>query len=62
MSTNVPGFKSFFRFLHHSVLVKLATNSIRVGNVIKLKKERKFVWIFELEYIVPRGKQTIKFT
>ena len=30
MSTHVPGFQSFLRFLHHFVLAKLATTSIRV--------------------------------
>ena len=30
MSTHVPGFQSFFRFLHYFVLAKLATTSIRV--------------------------------
>ena len=31
MSTHVPGFHSFFRFLHHFVLVKLASSSIGVN-------------------------------
>ena len=31
MSTHVPGFQSFFRFLQHFVLAKLATSSIRVN-------------------------------
>ena len=30
MSSHFPGFQSFFRFLHHFVLNKLATTSIRV--------------------------------
>ena len=30
MSTYMPGFQSFFRFLHHFVLAKLANSSIRV--------------------------------
>ena len=30
MSTHKPGFQSFFRFLHHFVLAKLVTSSIRV--------------------------------
>ena len=30
MSTYVPGFQSFSEFLHHFVLAKLATRSIRV--------------------------------
>ena len=30
MSTHLLGFRSFFRFLHHFVLGKLATSSIRV--------------------------------
>ena len=30
MSTYVPGFESFFRFLHHFILAKLATSNIRV--------------------------------
>ena len=31
MSTHLQGFWSFFRFLHHFVLDKLATSSIRVN-------------------------------
>ena len=43
MRTHVQGFKSFFRFLHHYVLAKLATISIRVKDyrhtkVIKCNK------------------------
>ena len=34
MSTHEPGFQSFFRFLHHFVLAKLATNSIRVNKAM----------------------------
>ena len=30
MSTHLPGFQSFSNFLHHFVLAKLATSSIRV--------------------------------
>ena len=30
MSTHVPGFQSFFRFLHHFVMAKLATSSLRL--------------------------------
>ena len=30
MSTHLPGFKSYFRFLHHFVLVKLASSSTSV--------------------------------
>ena len=30
MSTHLPGFQPFFRFLHHFVMAKLATSSIRV--------------------------------
>ena len=32
MSTNVPGFQSFFCFLHHFVLGNLATSRISVGS------------------------------
>ena len=31
MSTHVPGFQSFIRFLHDFVLAKLATSSITVN-------------------------------
>ena len=38
MSTHVPGFQDFFQdFLHHFVLVKLATSSIRVNLVLGIK-------------------------
>ena len=30
MSTHIPGFQSFFSFLHHFAMAKLATSSIRV--------------------------------
>ena len=30
MSTHLPGFRSFFRFMHPFVLTKLATSSVRV--------------------------------
>ena len=33
MSTHLLGFQSFFRFLHHFVLAKLATSSIRVNSL-----------------------------
>ena len=29
MSTHMPGFLSFFRFLHHFVLTKLATSGMK---------------------------------
>ena len=32
MSTHLPGFQSFYGFLHHFVLAKLATSSIRVNS------------------------------
>ena len=39
MSSHLPGFPSFFRFfLHHFVLVKLATTSIRVKGFMQLIK------------------------
>ena len=31
-STHMPGFQSFFRFLHHFLLAKLATSSISVND------------------------------
>ena len=37
-STNVPGFQSFFMCLHHFVLAKLATSSIRVNSTLEMKK------------------------
>ena len=33
----MPGFQSFFRFLHHFVLAKLATSSIRVKVMMMMK-------------------------
>ena len=36
MSTHLPGFQSIFRFLHHFVLAKLVTSSIRVIKFIHL--------------------------
>ena len=37
MSTHMPGFQLFFRFLHCFVLVKLVTSSIRVkGGSVEL--------------------------
>ena len=37
MSTHLPGFQSFFKFLHHFVLAKLATGSIRVEGLDTVK-------------------------
>ena len=42
MSTHLPGFQSFFRFLHNFVLVKLVTSSIRV-NVFLAKEQVCYV-------------------
>ena len=36
MSTHLNGFQSFFRFLHHFVLAKVATSSIRVKEILSL--------------------------
>ena len=36
MSTHMPGFQTFLRFLHHFVLVKLASSSIRVKIAIPM--------------------------
>ena len=36
MSTHVPGFQSFFRFLLHFVLAKLATSSIMVKIILPI--------------------------
>ena len=36
MSTHVPGFQPLFSFLHHFVLAKLATSSIRVKMLLTL--------------------------
>ena len=47
MSTHVPGFQSFFRFLHHFVLAKLATRCIRVNPYSPL--------ILQVEYFAPIG-------
>ena len=43
MSTHVPGFQSFFVFLHHFVLATLATSSIGVNNMTLLQTFRKFI-------------------
>ena len=45
MSTHLPGFRSFFIcfFLHHFVLAKLATSSIRVN--VKPGKQGFLYWI-----------------
>ena len=37
MSTHLPGFRSFSRILHHFVLAKLATHSIKVNMQGQLK-------------------------
>ena len=41
MSTHVSGFQSFFSFLHHFVLAKLATSSIRT-NIMLIAIEDNF--------------------
>ena len=49
MSTHVPEFQSFLMFLHHFVMAKLATISIRVEliskslNITSFKGHRPFV-------------------
>ena len=37
MSTHEPGFQSFLAFLHHFLLAKLATSSIRVNSQVIVK-------------------------
>ena len=39
MSTHLQGFRSFFRFLHHFVLAKLASSSIRVSSPLLTIKD-----------------------
>ena len=41
MSTHLPGFQSHSVFLHHFVLAKLATNSIRV-KLLKSNQSKVF--------------------
>ena len=42
MSTHVPGFQSFFLgFLHHFVLAKLATRSIKVNQFKSIPSSRR---------------------
>ena len=45
MSTHVSGFQSFPRFLHHFVLAKLATSSIRV----KVEVARPCVYSIQMD-------------
>ena len=47
MSTNVPGFQSFFRVLHHFVLAKLATSNLRVNAHSNQKESEIFGEIFQ---------------
>ena len=47
MSTHLPGFQSFLRFLHHFVLAKLASSSIRVKNVC-IQSRRCFIYLQSL--------------
>ena len=39
----MPGFQSFFRFLHHFVMVKLASSSIRVKMCITVISGGSFI-------------------
>ena len=39
LSTHMQGFQSFFVFLHHFILAKLATSSIRVKLDVRIAKE-----------------------
>ena len=53
MSTHLPGFQSFFRFLHHSVLVKFATSSIRVN------KGASSIWYLPITELLSAPKAQI---
>ena len=44
MSTHLPGFQSFVRFLHHFVLAKLAISSIRVKEMRQTEYVTKSVY------------------
>ena len=56
MSTHVPGFQAFYRFLHHFVLAELATSSIWVKMDKKVKDDlpcctlQSGVEIYRLDY------------
>ena len=40
MSTHLPGFQSFFLFLHNFILTKLATSRIRVNGMQMILKSQ----------------------
>ena len=48
MSTNIQGFRSFFRFLYHFVLAKLATSSIHAT-------QQKIVSVADAEVAQAKG-------
>ena len=51
MSNHVPGLQSFFSFLHHFVLAKFATSSVRVKRVI----DRYYLWLLESKDALKQG-------
>ena len=53
MSTHVPGFQSCFMILHHLVLAKLATSSIRVN---RFKPERMDMFLALLPRLDSLGR------
>ena len=60
MSTHVPGFQTFLRCLHHFVLAKLDTSSIRVksyGDEIETRNSEEIPFSSRIVVSVAEGSQ-----
>ena len=50
-----PGFRWFLRFLHHFVLAKLATSSVRVNQIKQIKLQHQgSLWLTTMFKSIPR--------
>ena len=49
---HLPGFQSFFKFLHNFVLAKLATNSIRVNKVYEAERTSMLTCVLSMNCFV----------
>ena len=67
MSTHLPGFQSFSRFLRNFIFVKLVTSSIRVKNYgillhsLKKKTSGELCQYWDLALVVSEPKNTAYF-
>ena len=56
MSYRVSGFQSFFSFLHHFLLAKLVTGSIRVKSILVSIDHKKLIIRYQLRRMIKEQK------